>query len=645
MSVYNSYDSFHKTPFGAVKAGSSVTFRLKVPKSWGNAAPRLYLSRKDGSALLEHQFSSAGSRGEDNLFQLTITAQTPGAWFYWFDLWVGYTKVYQGDMGEGICTTGEGRAYQLTVYSADFKTPDWLKGGTMYQIFPDRFCEGHKNKPMPFADRIPRQDKDGEPYFWPSEEREGYLNLDYYGGDFEGIRQKLDYLVGLGVNCIYLNPIFEAHSNHRYNTADYMKPDPLLGTEQEFSLLCAQAREKGIRIILDGVFSHTGSDSIYFDKNGRYGSGGAYHNPHSPYRCWYDFGPQYPCGYRSWWGFETLPEVNESEPSYRQFICGEGGVIDHWIGLGASGFRLDVADELPDDFIAEIRKAVKRNGPDCYLLGEVWEDASCKVSYNTRRTYLLGGGLDSVMNYPFCNAIIDFARYGRAERLASRIMEIVEHYPPPAMELAMNFLSTHDTVRAITAIAGEDVANHDRYWQSHRRLSPAALEQGKQLLQLCYALLFFLPGVPCIYYGDEIAMQGYKDPFNRAFYEWDCTDNRLRNCIRKLSALRRHRSQLKSGALRFFEANGDVIGLERYDENGRVLLLVNRGSAPVLRRVEDVEICCGGQDFSIQLLDVPKTALTVQKKGPFALAKLSQSFSDPPACTQKSPISFSEAPN
>ena len=186
----------------------------------------------------------------------------------------------------------------------------------MYQIFPDRFFEGRPHPVMPFADRVYRANKQGEPYFWPNEQG-GQLNLDYFGGDFEGIRKKLGYLQELGVTWIYLNPIFEAHANHRYNTADYLNADPLLGTNEEFTLLCREAKEKGIRIILDGVFSHTGSDSLYFNREGRYGQGGAYHDPNSPYRSWYDFDPKYPCGYRSWWGFETLPEVREDDPAYQ----------------------------------------------------------------------------------------------------------------------------------------------------------------------------------------------------------------------------------------------------------------------------------------------------------------------------------------
>ena len=447
----------------------------------------------------------------------------------------------------------------------------------MYQIFPDRFYEGDPGKPMPFADRIYRADKTGEPYFWPTEQAEGYLNMDYFGGDFAGIRQKLPYLKSLGVSCIYLNPIFEAHANHRYNTADYLKADPLLGTNQDFAELCRAAAEQGIRIILDGVFSHTGSDSLYFNREGRYGPGGAYRDRRSPYRSWYDFDSGYSCGYRSWWGFDTLPEVNENSPSYAEFVCGEGGVIDTWLKLGASGFRLDVADELPDGFIEKIRAAVKAHGPDKLLIGEVWEDATTKEGWGRRRTYLRGHGLDTTMNYPFRNAAIDFVRGADAGEIADRILSICENYPKPALDCAMNFLSTHDTERAITAIADEPANGRDRFWQSGRRIPLGRMEDAIRRELLAYALIFTLPGVPCIYYGDEIAMQGYRDPFNRAYYDWTSTERRLRGPMANLAQLRRSCDAFRGGSIELVEAAGDVLHFRRIGKTQTAEIILNRG--------------------------------------------------------------------
>ncbi|MDD2993900.1 MAG: glycoside hydrolase family 13 protein [Pygmaiobacter sp.] len=580
--IYNSRDLRYKSPFGAVPRGSTVTFHLAVPRAMHCKTPYLCLrvagQQKPALTLL----APAGSRGEDDLFELAYTPAEVGTCFYWFDLYINYTKVYRGDFGEGyLSQNASGPLYQLTVYDEAFTTPQTAHGAVMYQIFPDRFYEGVPKTAMPFADRTYRADKDGEPYFWPNEVEGGLLNRDYYGGDFVGIQAKLPYLASLGVTLLYLNPIVEAHANHRYNTADYRKPDPLLGTQEEFHALCEAAKAQGIGIVLDGVFSHTGSDSIYFNKEGRYGAGGAWRDKNSPTRAWYFFSPQYRSGYRSWWGFDSLPEVNEEEPSFREFICGPGGVIDYWMDLGASGFRLDVADELPDDFIEAIRTAVKRHGQEKLLIGEVWEDATNKVSYGNYRTYLLGRGLDTVMNYPLREAILGFVRGGDSAQLARTVLDLAENYPPPALHVAMNLLSTHDTVRAVTALAGEAVEGHDRYWQSGRRLDEAQLFFGRRLLRLAFCLLYTLPGIPCVYYGDEIAMQGYKDPFNRGYYNWNDTDDTLRDTLRTLAAARKEHPVFSDGEFQLLRAQTGVFVFARRGKLGRVVVAVNRTAHPL----------------------------------------------------------------
>ena len=575
-TFFNSRLPRYKTPFGAIAAGMPVTLRLDVPGSFGYVDPHLVLT-KDREDPVHYRMEYTGQSDGVNHFAVTVTPTTSGLYFYYFDLYTDFRKICRGPGAEGHLTWVLEDSWQLTVYEPDFQTPDWIKSGTMYQIFPDRFYEGDPDKTMPFADRIYRADKEGEPYFWPTEQPEGYLNMDYFGGDFLGIQKKLPYLKGLGVTCIYLNPIFEAHANHRYNTADYLKADPLLGTNEDFAALCKEASRQGIRIILDGVFSHTGSDSRYFNREGRYGPGGAYRDRHSPYRSWYDFDSGYACGYRSWWGFETLPEVEEESPSYIDFVCGPGGVIDTWLGLGASGFRLDVADELPDDFIEKIRAAVKAHGADKLLIGEVWEDATTKEGWGRRRTYLRGYGLDTTMNYPFRNAAIDFVRGADAAAVADAILSICENYPKPALDCAMNFLSTHDTERAITAIADEPTNGRDRFWQSGRRIPLSRMDDAVRRELLAYALLFTLPGVPCIYYGDEIAMQGYRDPFNRAYYDWNSTERRLRGPLANLAELRRSCDAFKGGAIEWVEAAGDVLHFRRVGRTQTAEIILNRG--------------------------------------------------------------------
>ena len=571
---FNSFSSQYKTPFGAVPQGQQVTLNLTVPEQYGYVDPHLVLWR-DGQPRQYIRMTFTHQTPQVNHFTIQFEAGEPGLYFYYFDLYTDFRRIHRCPNGSGYLTWVEGSAWQLTVYEKDFATPVCLKGGVFYQIFPDRFCEGVKNKPMPFAGRVYRENKHGEPYFWPNETG-GYLNMDYFGGDFEGIRQKLPYLESLGVTYLYLNPIFEAHSNHRYNTADYLNVDPLLGTNEDFETLCAEARKYGIGIVLDGVFSHTGSDSRYFNREGRYGEGGAYRDPNSPYRSWYDFDSKYKGGYRSWWGFETLPEVNEETPSYVEFITGEGGVIDTWLRRGAAGFRLDVADELPDEFIEKVRTAVKRVGPDKFLLGEVWEDATTKFGFDKRRTYLLGKGLDSVMNYPFKNAVLGFVCGRDAGQTMTDILSICEHYPAPALDTALNFLSTHDTERALTVIADEPANGRGREWQSGRCVTGDAYEEGMLKLRMAYAIIYTLPGVPCLYYGDEIGMQGYRDPFNRGFYCWDSHEERLKPVLAQLAQLRHTCEAFRTGELRVLRAEGGVLHYQRIGEFEAAEIIVNR---------------------------------------------------------------------
>ena len=595
---YNSQFTGCKTPFGALRQGQPVRINLFVPQEMGVQEPRLRLWRDAHEPRYYTMEKIEPLNGSDR-FTVEFSLPFTGLYFYYFDLWKDYAKVFRDSDGNGYLSREDGPAWQLTVYDQDFTTPAFLRGGVLYQIFPDRFYEGVKNKPLPYADRIYRANKTHEPYFWPNESKEGYLNMDYFGGDLEGVRQKLPYLKELGVTCIYFNPIFEAHANHRYNTADYRKIDPFLGTNEDFAKLCAEAKEAGIAIILDGVFSHTGADSLYFNKESRYGSGGAYHDPNSPYRSWYDFSPNYACGYRSWWGFDTLPEVNENDPSYRQFICGEGGVIDYWMSMGASGFRLDVADELPDDFIEDIRKAVKRHGQDKYLLGEVWEDATNKWSYGVRRTYLLGQGLDAVMNYPFRNAVLNFVKGASGQETAAQIMSICENYPAPALHTLMNFISTHDTERAITYLAGESSEGHDRYWQSGRRLNMQQYEYGIVLLRMAYAMIFTLPGVPCIYYGDEVAMQGYRDPFNRGYFDWDSKEERVRSILRKLAQLRRSSDAFAEGSLEMLEVQQDFLHYRRTGPTEVADVFINRSAHSRLCQVQGKYLEVNPMGFAI----------------------------------------------
>lgn len=453
--MFNSRNPAYRNPTGAVPAKSPVHFRINVSRDLKCSAARLVVQDDNWGQTENFGMFWCGMDGENHeWWECHFTPKAPGLYFYRFyiDTWRGTLELKKGFGGEGSTEAHNG-PWQLTVYDPSFDTPHWMTGGIMYQIFPDRFYNSGTPKANVPQDRKLHEHW-GEQPDWKPDERGIITNSDYFGGDLKGIEEKLPYLESLGVTCIYLNPIFEAHSNHRYNTADYSKIDPLLGTEADFQHLCAAAKKRGMHVIVDGVFNHTGSDSIYFNREKRYPVEGAYNSQQSPYSSWYNFHP-WPNQYDCWWNFDTLPDVNECDPSYNDYINGTHGIIRKWLALGADGWRLDVADELPDEFLENLRDAAKAEKPDAVILGEVWEDASNKEAYGQRRKYFQGHQLDSVMNYPFRNAILGFLTGADAANMMEIIMNIVENYPPQVLRLLMNHIGTHDTERAITVLAGE----------------------------------------------------------------------------------------------------------------------------------------------------------------------------------------------
>lgn len=532
---YNSWDPAYKSHFGAIARNQSCQFTIRLPEETPlDFSPVLVVFRTG----FKERFLPMNVKEHENGYVTYTTDLIPkysGVHYYYFSYTSNGVRHYikRGDACHG--TLDQGEMFQLTVYNEDYQTPQFLKGGVMYQIFPDRFCSSGKMHDNVPSDRVMREW--GElPYYKP--DQNGHVwNNDYFGGDLDGIRSKLDYLKDLGVTCIYLNPIFESHENHRYNTANYRNVDPLLGTNEDFRELCKAAKVRGISVILDGVFSHTGADSIYFNKFGRYNTPGAYQSENSPYYSWYHFWGNKE--YESWWGIDTLPNVDENNPSYTKYICGDDGVLDYWMSLGAAGYRLDVADELPDEFLDNLRTCVKKYDEEKIVIGEVWEDASNKEAYGVKRRYLLGDQLDSVMNYPFRNAILGYILTGNADDFLTSVVSIVENYPPPAMNSMMNSLSTHDTPRAITVLVGESMEGKDRPWQAaHHYLSLDKYARGQVLLKLASTLQYFLPGIPCLYYGDEAGLSGYADPFNRCCYPWGYENQELIAFFSELGKLR-----------------------------------------------------------------------------------------------------------
>ena len=571
--LFNSYDPYFKQPFGAVRAGQTVHLTLCIPEELGYVDPHLVL-QKEGKydVPVHYRMKFDGQTPHQNHFSVDVVLGDPGLYFYYFDLYTDFRRIVRGADNCGVVSWQEGESWQITVYEPDFQTPECIKGKVFYQIFPDRFCEGIENKPMPFPDRLYQADKHAEP-FWQPNETGGHLNEDYFGGDLKGIEEKLGYLESLGVTCIYLNPIFSARSNHRYDTGDYMKIDPMLGTEEDFKSLCKSAEEHGIKILLDGVFSHTGADSRYFDKFSSYGGKGAYCDKNSPYRSWYNF-RCWPDDYACWWGVDILPELNETDPGVLAFLTGENGVARHWLKLGASGWRLDVADELPDEFLDRFHEAVRKEKKDAFIYGEVWEDATDKISYGHRRRYLEGGELDSVMNYPFANAVIDFVRTANAEELRECVENIVEHYPRASLDTLMNHIGTHDTVRAITRLGRGDIGRPEN-GRDRGILTDEQYRRGICLLKLASVLQFTLPGVPCVYYGDEAGLAGGEDPFNRACFPWGNENAELLGHYRTLGRIRKLCPAFIDGEFNCISSALGCIAYERNSESCSALIIAN----------------------------------------------------------------------
>lgn len=578
---YDSFDPLYKSPFGAVPFDQEITFSILLPDSLLPQRCELLLYRADEFDTPQHyplRFQSGTTAGSRYSCRLQLP-QVPQLYFYCFEiqteggpLFLRRIDSHRGDFSE------KGELWQLTVYDPAYRTPKSPEG-IIYHIFPDRFCASGTPKEGVPSDRYLHPQWGGLPRYLPNERGE-ITNSDYFGGDLRGIEEKLPYLRELGVEWIYLNPIFEAHANHRYNVADYFKVDPLLGTNEDFAHLCQTAKEMGIGIILDGVFSHTGSDSVYFNKEGRYGSGGAYRDPASRYRPWYKF-QEYPQKYQSWWGFETLSEVVEENEDYLEFICGEKGVVRYWMSLGAKGFRLDVADELPDIILERLRAAVKNADPEGVLIGEVWEDASNKIAYSQRRRYFLGNQLDSVMNYPFMNAVLRYVRYGDCNALCHQVLTILENYPAPSLRLCFNSLSTHDTPRALTMLAGDEHPSGERQWQAdHHFLSPEQYQRGRSLLLIAYTLLYFLPGIPTLYYGDEAGLSGWRDPFNRCPYPWGSADSDLVSRFQELGRLRRQSGFLSHADFLPLISTPDIFIYQRRAQEQILTVAVNRSGQP-----------------------------------------------------------------
>ena len=585
---FNPLDTACKSTIGAIKQGETLTLNLFLLKDLHKngqeivsnllKAPNKDECRQPNQKafLLLNRDGEAADRfvmtKTEYGWTITLTVSEIGLYYYTFSIenegfvFCGYQQIGQ--------ITHHPQEYMLIVYDTDYQTPEWFKGGVMYQIFPDRF---YKQGTMPdIKGRISR--KWGEdPYYQPNIYGK-VLNNDFFGGNFKGIEAKLPYLRDLGVTVIYLNPVFEAASNHRYDTSDYMKIDPVLGTEEDFSSLVKTAEKHGIRIILDGVFNHTGDDSVYFNKYGHYPTVGAYQSKDSPYYSWYNFS-EFPERYESWWGIDILPQVNENSKEYQEFIFGEKGVLKKWLKFGIGGYRLDVADELPDFFLKSLRKSVKESNENAVIIGEVWEDAATKIAYSQRREYLHGRELDSVMNYPLKEAIIGYIQSGNAANLLNTVRILLDHYPKSTVDCLMNILGTHDTARILTVLGGIYCHNKDEMAQKSAYLSETAKKKAIEKLKMAAVLQYTLPGIPCIYYGDENGQEGHIDPFCRRCFDWDKPNTDLQRFYIRLGEIRNHnRNIFQDGIFQEIHVEDGLFIYKREKENERIYIYVNNSS-------------------------------------------------------------------
>lgn len=601
----------YREPVGAVKSGESVRLSVKILSGAIRNISVVIISENGRKELPLNEING-------NIRSVSFKAPDYGA-----ALWYSF-KIETPEGSHWLCPdkTGfkgklygrEEGAFRLTVYLKDFETPAWFKKATMYQIFPDRFGftpeDGTAKRGVEYHKALGQTAElhaslDEPVRYLPRPFEESYIPDDFYGGTFKGIENKLPYLKELGINCLYLNPIVEARSNHRYDASDYMRPDPILGTTDDFEHLCRAAADMGIHIILDGVYSHTGADSVYFNKYGHYDSIGACQSEKSPYYPWFDF-KHYPDSYRSWWGFTELPEVEETNPEYDEFIIsGENSVVKTWLRRGASGWRLDVADEIPDNVLSRIREAVKSIDPDAPIIGEVWDDAVIKSSYGRLRNYALGYSLDSVMNYPLRNAILDFL-HERTDACALRDFLIAQqmNYPPHMYYALMNMLGTHDVDRLRTNLATDvNIRSISREDQLKLNFSEKSLKRAEKLEKIGAAILYSIPGVPSLYYGDEQGMCGVCDPFNRApFIE---TGSELHEEYKKLINTRRGSDVLTTGKVMYFAASPEVLMILRFikdgtdvfgnaAENGAYLTVINRSEE---KRYFEADCTFAGKGF------------------------------------------------
>lgn len=568
---------------GAFSSDSEIVLSIENRRAFGIGDAALFIE-KDGEGERRISFE-VGERGE---LSANIGSLTEGLYWYRIEFTRGWDILHTDSINNVDFNLSQsvGRKFRLLIYEKGFKTPDWFKGGVMYQIFVDRFSKSGKS---PLRSDAQNESDWYAPISQFADKPGGHLKNDlFFGGDLWGVADKLPYLKKLGVSVIYLNPIFKAASNHKYDTGDYNTVDPAFGGNEALDNLIRAAKAENIKIILDGVFNHTGDDSLYFNKYGNYPSVGAYKHPDSPWRDWYSFGEN-DDDYESWWGIKIHPRLRHSNENCRRFFTSQNGIGASYIRKGCGGWRLDVADELCDDFLDEFRAGVKAADPEAVIIGEVWENAADKIAYGSRRRYLRGRQLDSVMNYPFRNALLEFLKNKNGAFLADTLTELYSSYPKCVCDCLMNIVGTHDTERILTVLGDAQYMNLQNRELSVHKMSDGERMCGAALLKIASAVQYTVYGVPSVFYGDEAGMEGGHDPFCRATFPWGREDADLEACYARLGEIRK-KSVFSDGAFRVLDSGDGYIIFERTKGSERVVTAANVSEKPVSVDVRGTEL-------------------------------------------------------
>lgn len=640
---HDSRDTLYRNPGGAVPAGTPVTLRFRTyHNDVTGVKVRIYdvntgqqsiksmtLAASDVSCYQESLAYSC------DFWEITLPNDAADNLWYRFIITDGSKTVYYADntaaLDGGLGTTSNtpvDNSYALMVYEPEFSTPSWAKNAVIYQIFPDRFRNGR-------ADNDPKtgQVRYDDPVLklqW-SILPEGYCRAyadvsfncpwrfgtppagspvnesprgrDYYGGDLKGIDQKLDYLVSLGVNTLYINPIFDSASNHGYDTQDYYKIDPYFGTQKDWENLVKHANQHNVRIILDGVYNHMSSDSPFFDRYHRYSTVGACESLDSPYRSWFTFhnvaaGTGTCVGsnglnsatYDSWFGFDSIPVLTKTNAQVQDyFLTGDNSVSKYWLNMGASGWRLDVMGDtsFPAGYWQTFRQVVKGVNTNDLIIGELWQKDS------TLLRFLRGDLADTTMNYRLRDAVIGLLASGPFDakgfadsgdqlsmtEFANRLSSIHEDYPDVVYYSLMNLLGSHDTARLLWLVTP------GTYTRADKEFNAANLAAGKKMQKIASLIQFTIPGAPTIYYGDEVSLTGNDDPDNRRTYPWldlgGKPDMNMFTHYQNLIKLRKQNASLVDGDFRILLADdaNEVMAYGRKTTSQAAIILVNRSTS------------------------------------------------------------------